>query len=53
VTGQPPFKGTLQHHGWRVKDVRLAPPPEGQDEFIIQPAEVELPGGLPPPGMNS
>ena len=43
VTGQPPFKGTLQHHGWRVKEIKLPPPPEGQDEFIIMPAEVELP----------
>src|SRR6266851_4811253 len=43
VTGQPPFKGTLQHHGWRVKEIKLAPPQEGQDEFILMPAEVELP----------
>jgi hypothetical protein len=43
VTGQPPFRGTLLHRGWRVKAVKLAPPPEGQDEFILQPAEVELP----------
>jgi Domain of unknown function (DUF2760) len=43
VTGQPPFRGTLQHHGWRVKDLKLAAPPEGQDEFVLQPAEVELP----------
>ena len=43
VTGQPPFKGTLQHHGWRVKQIKLAKPPEGQDEFVVQPAEVELP----------
>ena len=43
VTGQPPFRGTLQHHGWRVADIRLAPPPEGQDELILTPAEVELP----------
>jgi hypothetical protein len=43
VTGQPPFRGTLQHHGWRVKEIKLAPPPEGQDEFVLQPAEVELP----------
>ncbi len=42
VTGQPPFRGTLQHHGWRVKEIKLAPPPEGQDEFILMPAEVEL-----------
>jgi Domain of unknown function (DUF2760) len=43
VTGQPPFKGTLQHHGWRVKEIKLAAPPEGQDQFVLQPAEVELP----------
>lgn len=43
VTGQPPFKGTLRHHGWRVKDLKLAAPPEGQDEMVIMPAEVELP----------
>jgi hypothetical protein len=43
VTGQPPFKGTLRHHGWRVKEIKLATPPEGQDQFVVQPAEVELP----------
>jgi Domain of unknown function (DUF2760) len=43
VTGHPPFTGTLQHHGWRVKELKLAAPPEGQDEFVLQPAEVELP----------
>lgn len=42
VTGQPPFKGTLQHHGWRVREIKLALPPEGQDEFVLMPAEVEL-----------
>jgi uncharacterized protein DUF2760 len=43
VTGQPPFRGTLQHHGWRVKDYHLPAPPEGQDPFVIAPAEVDLP----------
>jgi len=43
VTGQPPFRGTLQHHGWRVKEIKLATPPEGQDEMVLMPAEVELP----------
>lgn len=42
VTGQPPFRGTLKHHGWRVKEVKLAAPPEGQDELVLMPAEVEL-----------
>jgi|SRR5579884_3635343 len=43
VTGQPPFKGTLQHPGWRVKDYKLAAPPQGQDELVVAPARVELP----------
>jgi hypothetical protein len=43
VTGQPPFQGTLQHHGWRVKELKLTAPPAGQDEFVLQAAEVELP----------
>jgi hypothetical protein len=43
VTGQPPFRGTLNHPGWRAKELKLAAPPEGQDEFILMPAEVELP----------
>ena len=43
VTGEPPFRGALQHHGWRVKELKLAKPPEGQDEFVVHPAEVELP----------
>ncbi|MFN4259199.1 MAG: DUF2760 domain-containing protein [Gemmataceae bacterium] len=43
VTGEPPFQGTLRHHGWRVREIKLAPPPEGQDEFVVMPAEVELP----------
>jgi hypothetical protein len=42
VTGQPPFRGTMRHHGWRVKEIKLSPPPEGQDEFVLMPAEVEL-----------
>jgi hypothetical protein len=43
VTGQPPFRGTLQHHGWRVKAYNLPAPPAGQDDLIVAPAEVELP----------
>ncbi|MBO0699552.1 MAG: DUF2760 domain-containing protein [Zavarzinella sp.] len=41
VSGQPPFHGTLQHAGWRVRTINL-PKPEGQDEFVLMPAEVEL-----------
>jgi hypothetical protein len=43
VTGQPPFRGTLQHPGWRVQEMHLPPLPEGQDDLILMPAEVELP----------
>jgi hypothetical protein len=43
VTGQPPFRGELQHHGWRVKDYRLPTPPEGQDLYVLAPAQVDLP----------
>jgi hypothetical protein len=43
VTGEPPFTGRLEHPGWKVKEVRLPPQPEGQDPFVLQPAEVQLP----------
>ncbi len=43
VTGQPPFTGELQHPGWRVKEIRLPAQAEGQDPFVLQPAEVQLP----------
>ena len=43
VTGQPPFRGVVRHAGWRVQEILLPPPPEGQDEFVLAPAEVEMP----------
>lgn len=43
VTGQPPFRGVLKHHGWRVKSYKLPAPPTGVDELVVAPAEVELP----------
>src|SRR5207247_1229429 len=30
VTGEPPYTGTVQHPGWRVREVKLQPPPAGQ-----------------------
>lgn len=42
VTGSGPYRGTLKHKGWRVKDVKLAAPPPGQDELVLMPAEVEM-----------
>lgn len=43
VTGQPPFKGSVRHPGWRVKELKLDVPPAGVDEFVLMPAEVDLP----------
>lgn len=42
VTGSPPFTGQLLHAGWRVKEIKLAAPAAGVNEFVIQPAEVQL-----------
>lgn len=42
VVGNPPFTGTLQHPGWRVKELKLATPPASADEFVLQPAEVQI-----------
>ena len=41
--GEPPFRGTLRHHGWRVVDAKLPVLAEGIDRTVIAPAEVELP----------
>ncbi len=41
VTGEPPFRGTLQHGGWRATKVSL--PESTVDPTIIAPAEVEIP----------
>ena len=43
VTGEPPFTGELQHPGWKVKEIKLPAKAEGQDLFVLQPAEVQLP----------
>jgi hypothetical protein len=41
VVGKPPFKGSLKHHGWRAREVKL-PAADGKDPNILAPAEVEL-----------
>jgi hypothetical protein len=43
VAGQPPFRGTLKHHGWVAKEIRMPALSESMDLRIIAPAEVELP----------
>jgi hypothetical protein len=40
--GEPPLRGTLRHHGWRVVDARLPALADGVDRTVIAPAEVEL-----------
>ncbi|MCP4578487.1 MAG: DUF2760 domain-containing protein [Deltaproteobacteria bacterium] len=43
VTGEPPFKGALQHCGWRVGQFDLPTLSGSPDPTIIAPAEVEVP----------
>ena len=42
VTGEPPFTGELQHAGWTVRELKLPGIAEGQDPFVLQPAEVQM-----------
>lgn len=42
VVGEPPYTGTLAHHGWQVTDLRLPELIEGHDPSIVAPAEVEI-----------
>jgi hypothetical protein len=42
VAGQPPFRGTLKHHGWVASAVRLPSVSDALDPRILAPAEVEL-----------
>jgi hypothetical protein len=42
ITGQPPFKGSLKHHGWVAETLRFPVLSEVMDYRVIAPAEVEL-----------
>lgn len=43
VMGEPPFKGTLRHRGWRVVNINLPQQPGGHDkQLIVAAAEVEV-----------
>jgi hypothetical protein len=42
VKGEPPYKGTLTHPGWRAVDVKLPERPPFVDARIVAPAEVEV-----------
>jgi hypothetical protein len=43
VSGKPPFKGALKHHGWIATQVRMPAIADNFDPRVIAPAEVELP----------
>ncbi|NQT56462.1 MAG: DUF2760 domain-containing protein [Desulfobacteraceae bacterium] len=43
VAGEPPFKGILQHKGWRASAFNLPILSGSEDPGIIAPAEVEIP----------
>jgi hypothetical protein len=40
--GEPPFAGTLRHHGWRATKAQLPALTDGVDRAIVAPAEVEV-----------
>jgi hypothetical protein len=42
VAGNPPYRGSLKHHGWVATSVRLPSLSPALDPGIIAPAEVEL-----------
>ena len=42
VTGQPPYRGALRHHGWRTTRVQLPNLPPLENPAVLAPAEVEL-----------
>ena len=42
VSGQPPFKGTVKHHGWVAAEIWMPSVSEALDPRVIAPAEVEL-----------
>jgi len=42
VHGQPPFRGRLEHSGWRTHAVTLPDMPAEIDPLILAPAEVEI-----------
>jgi len=42
VQGDPPFRGTLAHHGWRATRVTLPDLPETMDPMVVASAEVEV-----------
>jgi hypothetical protein len=42
LQGEPPYRGTLRHRGWRAGAIRLPEFIDGHDAAVLAPAEVEL-----------
>jgi len=42
VKGQPPFSGTLRHHGWAATKIKLPQVTGAVDHTVVAPAEVEI-----------
>ena len=42
VTGNPPFHGTLKHHGWIITKIEMPEISDALDPRVAAPAEVEL-----------
>jgi hypothetical protein len=42
VLGEPPYTGTLRHHGWRTGKVTLPAAGVATDPTVVAPAEVEI-----------
>jgi hypothetical protein len=42
VTGKPPYKGTLQHRGWRAESLKLPSEVGDHDPAVLAQAEVDL-----------
>ncbi|QDU62230.1 hypothetical protein Pan216_30970 [Planctomycetes bacterium Pan216] len=43
VAGDPPFQGTLQHHGWKIAEGSGPVSLPKTDQLVVAPAEVEIP----------
>jgi uncharacterized protein DUF2760 len=43
ITGNPPFRGTLKHHGWIATEIKVPEVSDALDPRVVAPAEVELP----------
>ncbi|MGZ3461854.1 MAG: DUF2760 domain-containing protein [Archangium sp.] len=43
VAGQPPYNGSLKHHGWVTTAVKFPSTSPAMDPRVLAPAEVELP----------